>query len=298
MVDKKSDLNSISVVTCSMNREQHLLENIKYIKKLSNITEHIVVDYSSLQEVSKKINDTKIKIFRIDNEIIWWHNKAYNSAFHLANSKYILKIDADVLIDFKKFNKIEYKKYDLIIFYNNENDPGNFLITKDLLSSINGFNEYMWQWGWQDHDIISRAIKSSKNIRFLKVYNAISKIDHDNAERNKILVNKIYKRPDHFYYSYMKATNDTNVFLASKNLWSSKNILNYDIIDNKLYIKHNYDIKNLNFILKLQYKWKICYSFSVVYKSKTKFIKRLLALSLFLTPKYLLLKYFSIKLYI
>lgn len=294
-------LNSknISVVTCSMNREKNLIENVKNVKRLEKTYEHIIIDWNSSQKISNTVKDDKIKIFRFENEAFWWHNKAYNAGFHLASSDYVLKIDADVVINHEKFNKLKYWNYDLIVFFDKPNDPGNFLIKKDLFDKINGFNEYMWQWGWgQDHDLISRARRSSKDVKYLELYEYISKIDHHNAERNSVRVNKIYKRPDHFYYSYLKATNDANAFLASKNLWSSKNILNYRFINKRVEINHNFDIKNLGFVLKLQYRWKICNSFARVYRNDTTFLKRLLAIFLFSIPRSILSKYFSIRLYI
>tara|TARA_B100000902_G_C27301893_1_gene913303 strand:- start:320 stop:1165 length:846 start_codon:yes stop_codon:yes gene_type:complete len=281
-----------------MNRENHLIQNIKNNQQLFNLNEHIVLDWSSEKKITNFFPDFKVKIFRIDNQKIWLHNKAYNAAFQVASSNYIFKVDADVLIDCAKFSKLHYWNYDLIIFYNNKNDPGNFLIKRELLEEINGFNEYMWQWGWQDHDIISRAISSSKNVKYLEVYECISKIDHDNSERNKVFASNLYRNPDHFYYSYMKATNDGNAFIASKNLWSHKNYLDYKIDENKIIINHNYNLKSLNLIFKLQYKWKICKSFSKVYKSNTSLIKIILAVFLFLTPKKVLSRYFSIQLFV
>ena len=293
------DSKGISVVTSSMNREKNLLENIKCIQKLSNIQEHIIIDWSSDQDISNTIQSKKIKIFRINDQAFWWHNKAYNTGFHLASSEYILKIDADVLIDHEKFNKLKYWNYDLIVFFKNPNDPGNFLIKKEVFNKINGFNEYFWQWGWgQDHDLVSRATKNVENIKYLKVYETISKIDHHNDERSDVLVNELYKKPDHFYYSYIKATNDTNAFLAKKDLWSSENVLDYSVVDNKIKINHNFDIKDLSYILKFQYKWKICHSFAKVYKNDTTFTKRFFAIFLFLIPRKILSTYFSIKLYI
>ena len=132
------DTKAISVVTSSMNREKNLLENIKCIQKLSNVQEHIIIDWSSKQNISNIVQNKDIKIFRINNQAFWWHNKAYNAGFHLASSEYILKIDADVLIDYKKFNKLKYWNYDLIVFYNNPNDPGNFLIKKEVFNKLMG----------------------------------------------------------------------------------------------------------------------------------------------------------------
>jgi len=291
-------MNNISIVTCSMNREGHLNKTIPNLNKLLNINEHIIIDWSSENLLQKNLQtNSKIKIYRVENEYIWWHNRAYNLAFYIADSEYILKIDADVLLDYEKFNKLNYENYDLVIFHYSSNDPGNYLIKKDLIKKINGLNEYMWQWGWQDHDIINRALKHSDKVKYLDLKDYISKIEHKNETRNLVNVKNIFKNKELFFYAYMKATNDTNVFIAKNNTWKNNDLLSYTIKDNIASINHLYDLKSLNFFFKIRYKYKLINSFFKIYKQQSKYLKRIIPIVLIFLPKNYLRKIFSIQLY-
>ncbi len=292
--------SNISVVTCTMDRHDQLKKSIGEIKKLKNIEEQLIIDWNSKEELKKSFldkNNKKIKIYRVKNEKKWWLTRAYNIGFYLSKGDYILKIDADVIIDFEKFNNLDYEKYDLVVFFDKPSDPGNFLIKKSLLRNINGFNEYMWEWGWSDNDLINRAKLFSTKIKYLDTSNFIKKIEHDNSSRTKVDVNKKYKDIKLFYYSLIKAYNDTNAFLAKKNLWSNKQKFNYIIKDNLIKVNHFYNLKDLNAITKIQYRFVFVNSFFKIYMQKFRFRKRLVTFLLFLLPEKILEKHFSLYLY-
>ena len=70
-----------------------------------------------------------------------------------------------------------------------------------------------------------------------------------------------FKNKELFFYAYMKATNDTNVFIAKNNTWKNNDLLSYTIKDNIASINHLYDLKSLNFFFKIRYKYKLINSF-------------------------------------
>lgn len=290
-------INNISVVTCTKDRHNHLKKTIENVEKISRLKEHIILDWDSKNEF--KIEDSKKnkkKIYYVKNEKKWWLTRAYNTCFFIAKSEYILKLDADVFINYKKFNNLDYSKYDLIVFYDKPNDPGNFLITKKLLDSINGFNEYMWEWGWSDHDLINRAKENSKESRILEIYGYIDKIPHDNEKRSTVKLNKIYNNEKLFYYALIKSHNDVNAYLAKKIKWSNKYKLIYKVDDCKVTLIHFYSIKNLSTQIKIVYKYKLLLNFFKIYKSKNRIQKYLLLTICILLPQTLLEKY-SLQIY-
>ena len=123
------------------------------------------------------------------------------------------KIDADVLIDSEYFNNLDYQLYDHILFTNNQNDSGNFLIKTRILQELNGFNEYILR-GYNDHDLISRILKRNPNLKRTTVYDKIHKLEHKNelrveASRPALLLNN-----EDFYYGIVKGYNEQSPFNA------------------------------------------------------------------------------------
>ena len=76
----------------------------------------------------------------------------------------------------------------MIIFYKEKYDPGNFLVKKDLFKKVNGFNEYIYGWGWEDHDLINRLKKIIDPNRVLELTDYIDKIKHKDSERVNIKI--------------------------------------------------------------------------------------------------------------
>ena len=96
--------NDITIVTCSMNRTENLLISLDSLKELNNIDKHLILDFNSDNEI--KIDNELIEIFRVDNEENYWASRAYNALFNMVSSEYILKIDADVILNVDEFNKL------------------------------------------------------------------------------------------------------------------------------------------------------------------------------------------------
>ena len=108
---------NLTVVTCSKDRHENLNNLVDDAQKINGFNKHIIIDWSSKTKIDNlDIVNNNIEIFEVDNESSWWLTRAYNTAFNLVETKYILKIDADIKINTEKINKIQLEKYDLIIF--------------------------------------------------------------------------------------------------------------------------------------------------------------------------------------
>ena len=99
--------SDITIVTCSMNQTENLLASLDSLKELKNIDKHLILDFSSDNEI--KIDHELIQVFRVDNEENFSSARAYNAIFNLVSSEYILKIDADVILNVDEFNKLGTK---------------------------------------------------------------------------------------------------------------------------------------------------------------------------------------------
>lgn len=289
--------NKITIVTCTKDRHLHLKSTLPNNQKIKNFDEHILVDFSSEEELvinTKKYDKTKI--FKVKNEERWWLTRAYNTSFFLSKNEWVLKLDADVRIDLKMFQNLNYEDYDLIVLFNKPNDPGNFLVKKNILKKVNGFNEYMWEWGWSDHDLINR-IKKLRGIKFLDTYGVINKIEHDDSSRSKIVKSKFFKNEKLFYYSIIKAHNDSNALLSSFQLWNDKKKLIYKVEKNNIKLNHFFTTIDLDILKRIKYKFCIIKSFSKIYYQKNITMKYFFILIVSILPHRLIDRLFSIQIY-
>ena len=137
-------MNKITVITSSRNREDFLYENIKQVTKIKSLKEHLIIDFSSEKKIDQsKYDNYKTKILNIVDEDEWSITRSYNVGIYFSESEYTMKIDADILIDYAKFNKLDFQNYDILYFQDNEWDPGNFIAKTSVLKEMHGFNEFI-----------------------------------------------------------------------------------------------------------------------------------------------------------
>lgn len=285
---------NLTAVTCSMNRTKNLNECIKSTKTIKQIKNHVVIDWSSETEIS--IDDPFINLFRIDGEKQWWLTRAYNVGFNMAKNDYILKIDADTLISEELINKTQYINYDLIVFKENKNDYGNFIIKKSLIEKINGFNEFIWGWGWDDHDFIKRA-KEIENIRYKEIENSIIKIENKFSEKRISIRRKFLNNEEAYSYALIKSYNNANSYISSKNLWSKNNKIDYSQNKSSIIINHYYSPALLLFSLRSRRRFIIISSFFNIYFSRRRISKYLFTLFSLISTNKMNEKLFGLFLY-
>ena len=182
-----------------MNRADHIALNSKHISKITLHDEHVILDYASNPPVerSKLPKDSRVKLFRVDSQSDeWWLTQAYNMAFALANGDYIIKVDADAIIneDFVSnlITKIDETGADLFCSRLTRQEwslPDGFFITNGLfackkksLALIRGFNPYIQGWGWDELDLFSRFFLSGLTISKIPEC-GVSSIDHGDELR-------------------------------------------------------------------------------------------------------------------
>lgn len=164
---------NVSIVTVSMNRTDHLLQQAAAVSTLQGHQEHIIIDFGSSTPISRDQlpNDERIQLHRVESPNgRWWLTHSFNLAFALASGDCILKLDADILpsqhfmdaLFMEQFatgahlmcNRLTLQDWSLPseLFTSN----GLFLCKKTSLARVGGFNPYIQGWGWDEIDLYSR----------------------------------------------------------------------------------------------------------------------------------------------
>lgn len=186
-------LPGISVVTCSMNRTENLIKAIPSWLANPEISEVLVVDWSSRVAVAQElanagITDSRIHILRVDNEPRWILSYAFNAGFRAAACDTILKVDADIVLspDFFKRNHVGSGSLIAGNWKTASEDQahvnGFFFVSRKALHQVGGFNEHITTYGWDDEDIYDRMTLSGLRRRDVAP-GTIFHLDHDDAAR-------------------------------------------------------------------------------------------------------------------
>lgn len=183
----------VSLVTCCMNRNENLVKALPSWVACADISEIIIVDWSSREPVADYIaahgfNDPRIKVIRVDDQPRWILSYAFNIGFRAAAYNKILKTDADIIV-YPEFFQRNFLRHDIFIAGDwriaakgQEHINGFFYVTRDNLMKIKGFNEYITTYGWDDDDIYHR-LEAAGAKRMAVDVNTIYHIPHDDALR-------------------------------------------------------------------------------------------------------------------
>jgi glycosyltransferase involved in cell wall biosynthesis len=178
-------VNSISIFTAVMNRQERLSETIENWLQFDWFDEIVIVDWSSEIPFTFR-QHPKVKIYRVDGEPSWILSQSFNLAASLTSGDIIVKMDADYRID-QKFGNIfpmpkntyyhgnwcgpwsiskvleewNAEKENRILWeYDVDVNPqylnGFVACHKKDFESVNGYNERITSYGWDDSDLYQR----------------------------------------------------------------------------------------------------------------------------------------------
>lgn len=183
----------ISLVTCCMNRTENLIKALQSWLACAEITEIVIVDWSSDQPVraaltAAGIADARIRVVRVEDEPRWVLSYAFNVGFRVADCDRVLKADADIVLapDFFARNTLEPGYFIAGNWRRAAQDQayvnGFFYLYKADLAAIAGFNEYITTYGWDDDDIYERLERHGAVRRDVDSA-TIHHLPHSDAER-------------------------------------------------------------------------------------------------------------------
>lgn len=240
-ISKPDDIfGKVSVVCACMNRNAILQVNIMSWLHFKEIGEIIIVDWSSsktLQHLTEL--DPRIKVVRVDNQKYFNISQAFNLAIDCASLDYILKLDVDYFIN-PYYNFFDLHPINSDIFYVgycNRLNSGNILpifkylsglcyVRRDIILSLNGYNEHFSGYGYDDVDMHTRIFKVIKKYSRINYDYSIIHIPHGEDYRTANYPNRFDDRdnkkisqtmgiaPSRVRSWTIKKTENPNYFLA------------------------------------------------------------------------------------
>lgn len=168
-----------SIVTAARNRTAQLRSTAASISRFGTHSEHLIVDWSSNPPITVDDlpTDPRVRLVRVEGERFWWLSRAYNRGFREAAHPWILKADADALLEEPFFNGFDASAATLQLRHlpgglagqGNLNDltrlatagakqkkggsMGLFAVEVAALRSVGGFNPWLVGWGFDDIDL-------------------------------------------------------------------------------------------------------------------------------------------------
>ena len=219
------DINNekISLVVGCYNRTEFLLESV-HSWLTQKIDEIIIVDWGSIDDISSLRdieslceNNKIIKIVRVNNVNKWILSLALNIGVKYATHSLILKVDCDTVLKNNFFDEHPLHSTDNTFYSGNwknsrnENEThlnGILFTTKHAFMSVNGYNEYIREYGWDDTDLYQRLCDNGTTQKYIN-NDSVMHIQHSN---------KIRAPFDNLKLKIME-----NSYIAKKYKWSIKN---------------------------------------------------------------------------
>jgi hypothetical protein len=182
-----------SIVAVCMNRNEHLLQSIVTWQQTS-AKQIIVIDWGSTTHVIETLSnhiaaDARIFVHRVGNVDTWILSHAYNFGIRMAQYTDILKVDCDSLLAQDIIEN--HPLHTNAVFYcgnwktardeNEMHTNGVMYVTKADFLAVNGYNEYIITYGYDDSDLYERLDSLIPRKNFLT--DAIVHIAHDDISR-------------------------------------------------------------------------------------------------------------------
>jgi len=167
-------LPGVTLVTCCRDRSANLCLALPTWLALPGIDEIVVVDWTSASPVAADLlaadlTDPRIRVVRVEEEPDWVLSRAFNLGFRLARYDRILKVDADIQLaqEFFESNRLEQGHFCAgnwrLAGPGQQFVNGFFYIHNADLMRVNGFNEYVTGYGWDDDDLYERLTATGLN---------------------------------------------------------------------------------------------------------------------------------------
>lgn len=185
--------SGVSLVTACMNRNANLLVSLLSWLNIPEIKEVLIIDWASQNQVQEDlqaigIDDSRIRVVRMENQHRWILTRAFNVGFRLASFDHILKADADIIIskDFFRKNTLQDTTFITgdwrIADENQEHINGFFYLPYETLMHAHGFNEFISTYGWDDDDLYERLHRlgyTRRQVDPITIYHQF----HENEQR-------------------------------------------------------------------------------------------------------------------
>jgi hypothetical protein len=191
---RKEIIEGISLFTAVKNRTKFLEESLITWIAHNDIDEIIIVDWDSeesLLPIVNKYQNGKITLFVVRDQPRWILSFAFNLAASLTTRTRILKVDADIKLSKDFFTNHPLKPGN---FYSgnwemarNDNERhlhGTYFGWREDFFRVNGYNEFIKSYGWDDIDLYDRL--ESLPLKHLDLnQDCLSHTPHENRTINQ-----------------------------------------------------------------------------------------------------------------
>jgi glycosyltransferase involved in cell wall biosynthesis len=181
---------TIAFVTTCKGRLHHLKETLP-LMAAQNPDELIVVDYSCPQGTGAWVeaNFPQAKVVRVEGQDDFNPSRARNAGAAVATSEWLFFVDADIrvgpaLVQTLRDNITPGNYYRPTYPVNRHAGQayGSFCVLADDFAAVEGFDEVMEGWGYEDEDIYERLLYRVGRGRYS--FDMIEVIAHDDSERH------------------------------------------------------------------------------------------------------------------
>lgn len=231
---KQPTSDGVSVVTCCMNRNDNLLKAVTSWLLVEEINEIIIVDWSSDISVKNTIpTDSKIKIVEVPNQEDWILSRAFNVGACFVSTDKMLKLDADIILakDFLENHTLKestflHGTWKTAKTFDQIHVNGQLYCFTDDFWKVNGYNEQITSYGWDDDDLYERL--TSLNLRELYL-NSSDMLHLHNLNANRVKSQPRFKNRKVNCDMLMESRNKNREWCRT-NKWTIKNErINYSI---------------------------------------------------------------------
>ena len=171
---------AVGIIAAAANRSESLLRVIPSWLATNEVSEVVLVDWSSSPPVSSLPlpTDPRLRIVRAAGEFEWNLARAYNLALQLSNAEIVLKVDSDTWLD-PEVLRIQLPRVAIVIggtsgaFLRGCRDDapdenarhlnGVILARRDDLLRVRGYDERMRKYGFDDTDLYAR-LSQARNL--------------------------------------------------------------------------------------------------------------------------------------
>jgi len=213
---------SLSVITVAQNRTEHLLQSAAAIARWNGHREHIILDWNSSPAILRGDlpDDPRIRLVRVEGEKQWWLTRAYNQAVKLSQEYWLLKVDADCVLENAFFEAFQPDRATLqtcwhhsgLASESNFGSWGLFCVERGAFQRCGGFNEWLFGWGFDDTDLYERILETPNTTLALLPKCGVHMLHHDNISR----FGANYPNKYHLWAGWLlEAQRQGNIYIAS-----------------------------------------------------------------------------------
>ena len=157
---------NLGVITAVRNRSEHLQITAAALSASPHHQEHLIVDWSSAPAVrrSQLPADPRIRLLQVESEELWWHSRAYNHAIRHSTADWILRCDADCVLQPAFFAALQLRPSTVhvaalpggIHAETCHERFGLLAAPRSSLVAVGGYEPHLVGWGYEDTDLLER----------------------------------------------------------------------------------------------------------------------------------------------